>query len=215
MANTTQAWAGRHVNTYGQPQPPSLKRPRKASPFHASAAQPCTIVPVVALDSRAINADVEMALVLRDLFEAFRDERVLPKELPEAGPLDELHGLRVAIRQPRRRPHQRLALVDTVAERVDVLPLRRVDQGLGATSPDDLRFEGLHLPVQRRGARGALVRGACGDDLHLLDDRQEGRDELQAAQLDPTSLGIRQQHHSAVLLCEAQGLHGCGCDLTQ
>eukprot|EP00429_Kryptoperidinium_foliaceum_P098447 CAMPEP_0176236980 /NCGR_PEP_ID=MMETSP0121_2-20121125/27616_1 /TAXON_ID=160619 /ORGANISM="Kryptoperidinium foliaceum, Strain CCMP 1326" /LENGTH=364 /DNA_ID=CAMNT_0017576415 /DNA_START=91 /DNA_END=1182 /DNA_ORIENTATION=- len=163
--------------------------------------------------SLAINAQVQVSVVLHDVLERVRDQRVLGQELADDGAIGELQRLRAAVRQLRGRAKQGLPLVDAVAEGVDVLPPRGVRQGLGPAGPRDLGLEGAQLPLQGLGAVGALVGRARRHDFDALDDRQQLRQELQAAQFDPPALRVRQQHHGAAELREAQRLAGGGGDL--
>mmetsp|Transcript_93446 Transcript_93446/g.285961 ORF Transcript_93446/g.285961 Transcript_93446/m.285961 type:complete len:253 (+) Transcript_93446:331-1089(+) len=166
-------------------------------------------------NSRAADAQVEIAVVVEDLVEASHDQVMLFDDLRHVRALLELERLSAAIWERRGGAQQCLALVDAVAEREDVLALARILQGLEATSPFDLDLERSHLPIEGHRAARALVRGAGGHDLHVLDHREDHGDELPAAQLDPAALGIGQQDHGAMPLGQGQSLHGDVADLCQ
>mmetsp|Transcript_60169 Transcript_60169/g.162191 ORF Transcript_60169/g.162191 Transcript_60169/m.162191 type:complete len:349 (+) Transcript_60169:70-1116(+) len=195
---------GQHLQTRGRPT--RLARRGRPTPVGARGRRGCFA------RSLAADAQVQVAVVVEDLLEAAGHQGVLLADLADVGPLHELQRLRPAVWQRLRGAQQRLPLVEAVAQR------QNVPRPAAALLPVDahyLRLEGAQLPLQRRRHLGGLVRCPRRQELDVLQDGQQRRQELRAAELDPATLRICNQHHLAVLLRGGERLGGRPRDLRE
>mmetsp|Transcript_25098 Transcript_25098/g.54635 ORF Transcript_25098/g.54635 Transcript_25098/m.54635 type:complete len:298 (+) Transcript_25098:330-1223(+) len=153
--------------------------------------------------------------MLNDLLEAASNQGVLLENLVDVWSLHKLQRLCTTIRQVVSRAHHCLSLMGTITQREHILALFRVLQGSAAIDTLDLNIEGSQLPVQGCGGSGTLVGCSGRNDPHVLEERQERRKELLAAEFDPATLSIGDEHNSAVSFGHSKGLGNQGSNLGQ
>mmetsp|Transcript_32140 Transcript_32140/g.88817 ORF Transcript_32140/g.88817 Transcript_32140/m.88817 type:complete len:209 (-) Transcript_32140:166-792(-) len=145
----------------------------------------------------------------RGVLEPCTQHLVLRDELVYAGLHHELHGFPTRVRLAPRHALKSLLLVQGVAEGDDVAALC----GSSGVSVDGVHhvFKCEAFPGCGRAASVPLV-GARGDDVKLLDRREEGRHEFRAAPFDPALRGVCHDDDAAEAHRGGDGRAGVGRD---